>query len=103
MERDSKTIRQELVTLRLDAEVTQEECAVRTVILLQELIETERIELKQALETKPFVLSCGDCDAYGPETYEKAVANGWTEIAPDNGKSWSFLGYCLDCAQTQAE
>lgn len=103
MKRNSKTIRHELVTLRLDADVTQEECAERTVLLLQELIEVERIELKLALETKPFVLTCGDCDANGPDTYEKAIANGWTEIAPDNGASWNFLGYCRDCAQIQAE
>jgi hypothetical protein len=96
MVRDSKTIRHELVALRLDTEVTHEECAERTVLLLQELIEAERIELKKALGAMPFVLSCGDCDASGPDTYEKAIANGWIEIAPDNGVSWNFLGYCRD-------
>jgi len=103
MEHDSKTITSELITLRLDADITDQERTDETVRLLAELQEALRVELQRALETKPFVLACGDCDASGPDTYEKAVANGWTEIAPDNGTSWNFLGYCPDCVQTQAE
>src|SRR5260221_5162441 len=101
MKRDSQKIISELITLRLDAEITDKERTDETVRLLTELQEAQRVELQRALETKPFVLACGDCDVDGPETYEKAVADGWTEIAPDEGTSWNFLGYCPDCAQTQ--
>jgi hypothetical protein len=100
MQRSSKTICQELVFLRLDADVTEPERTDETVRLLGEYQEALRIELQKALETKPFSLICTGCDKDGPESYTKAIAEGWTEIAPDDGMSWNFLGCCPDCTKS---
>lgn len=67
---------------------------------LGEYQEALRIELQKTLETKPFSLICNGCDNDGPESYTKAIAEGWTEIAPDDGMSWNFLGYCPDCSNS---
>jgi hypothetical protein len=100
MDRTSKTITSEIVTLRLDADVTDQERSDETVRLLGEYQEALRVELQKALETKPFSLICTGCDADGPDTYDKAIAEGWTEVAPDDGISWNFLGYCSDCTKS---
>lgn len=100
MERDSKTICQEIITLRLDADVTDQERSDETVRLLGEYQETLRIELQKALETKAFSLVCSGCDTDGPDTYDIAIAEGWTEVVPDDGMSWNFLGYCSECTKS---
>lgn len=100
MGRDSKTIYQEIVALRLDADVTNQERNDETVRLLEEYQEVLRVELQKALETKPFSLICANCDVDGPVTYENAIAKGWTEIVPNDGLSWNFLGYCFDCTKS---
>lgn len=43
----------------------------------------------------PFVVACYECDCDSPDSYEQAIAEGWTEIeyAPD-GFSSNFYGYC---------
>ncbi|MBX3436987.1 MAG: hypothetical protein KF861_05820 [Planctomycetaceae bacterium] len=46
----------------------------------------------------PFTLSCEECDAASPETYEEAVAAGWTEIVFfPQGSAENYLGLCPDC------
>lgn len=100
MGRDSNVICQEIIALRLDADVLEQERTDETVRLLGEYQEALRIELQKALETKPFSLICNGCDNDGPESYTKAIAEGWTEIAPDDGMSWNFLGYCPDCSNS---
>ena len=45
----------------------------------------------------PFVLSCVDCDAEGPGSYDGAVAEGWARIRFfPNSLAENFLGYCPD-------
>ncbi len=66
--------------------------------LLQEYVAVSRIELRQALETFPFILACTECDVDSPESYEQALAEGWKEILPDDGAGWYFLGLCSDCS-----
>lgn len=100
MGRDSKTICQELYALRLDADIADQERSDGTLRLLGEYQEALRKELQRALETKPFSLICTGCDSDGPETYTKAIDEGWTEIAPDDGMSWNFLGCCPDCTKS---
>ncbi len=45
----------------------------------------------------PFSVSCFECDAGSPASYEEATAAGWTEIEfrPDLPME-NFLGYCPD-------
>jgi hypothetical protein len=47
------------------------------------------------LRDVPFVLACVECDCDSPDSYEQAIAEGWTHIsyAPD-GFSSNFYGYC---------
>ena len=45
----------------------------------------------------PFVLSCVDCDAEGPGSYDEAITEGWTSIRFfPNSLAENFLGYCPD-------
>jgi hypothetical protein len=45
----------------------------------------------------PFTLACVSCDADSPETFEEAVQQGWTDIQPDDGLGWNYLGICPAC------
>ena len=50
----------------------------------------------------PFTLSCYQCDAGDPQSYEQAIREGWTEIGyyPE-GLSENFLGLCPDCRRQE--
>jgi hypothetical protein len=56
------------------------------------------------LTTIPFSLVCETCDAgMDIETYEQAVAEGWTEIEYDPGlPQANFVGTCPECSREQA-
>lgn len=43
----------------------------------------------------PFVIACVECDCDSPDSYDEAIAAGWTQItyAPDAFSS-NFYGYC---------
>lgn len=69
--------------------------------LLKEYSVVSRFELKQALETLPFIIACLECDTDSPENYQQAVAEGWQEIVPDDGPGWHFLGVCPACAEKE--
>ena len=46
----------------------------------------------------PFTLSCCDCDSGDPESYEEAVAAGWTDIRfVPQSVAENFLGMCPEC------
>jgi hypothetical protein len=47
----------------------------------------------------PFTLSCYGCDCDSPDSYEEAIAAGWTDIqfTPD-GLAENYLGFCPECA-----
>ena len=49
----------------------------------------------------PFSLSCYSCDASGPDSYEAALTEGWSEIefAPA-AASENFFGDCPECANS---
>ena len=51
----------------------------------------------------PFSIECFSCDA-GTEidSAEQAIAKGWTNIQPDNGAAWNYLGDCPDCLKDEA-
>ena len=52
----------------------------------------------------PFTLSCFDCDADGPETFEAALEEGWRDIEfVPSGLSSNFLGCCPDHGESNAE
>lgn len=50
----------------------------------------------------PFSLSCRECDACGPESYQDALAEGWREIefAP-NAVAENFFGDCPEHADSE--
>ncbi len=52
----------------------------------------------------PFVVACYECDCDSPDSYEQAMAEGWTQIeyAPE-GFSSNFFGYCPAHGLTEAE
>ena len=52
----------------------------------------------------PFSLSCTDCDADSPDSYQEAIAEGWTgiEFFPE-GIAENFLGICPDCRRRDEE
>ena len=101
MERDSNTIYLEIITLRSDAAESNMEGSEQIEELLSEYQKALKAELLRAVETLLFSLVC-DCDADGPATYTEALAEGWTNIVPDNGFSWNFLGCCPTCTRAQA-
>jgi hypothetical protein len=46
----------------------------------------------------PFTLSCSDCDSGHPESYDEAVAAGWTDIRfVPQSMAENFLGLCPEC------
>lgn len=45
----------------------------------------------------PFTLACVSCDADSPETHAEAVHQGWTDIQPDDGLGWNYIGICPVC------
>lgn len=50
-----------------------------------------------------FTLSCDTCNNEGPDTYEAAIAEGWTRLRhTPAGTSENFLGYCAVCRKTDA-
>ena len=52
----------------------------------------------------PFALSCDTCNNDGPESYEEAVAEGWTHLRyTPAGLSENFLGFCPDCQVEEAQ
>lgn len=69
--------------------------------LLEDYRQVSVSELHKALETQPFSLACSQCDVDGPAQYKEALAEGWLEIAPDDGLSWNFLGLCPDCSKEE--
>lgn len=45
--------------------------------------------------TVPFSVSCFDCDAATPDSYEEAVTEGWTQIVfRPEGLAENFMGCC---------
>jgi hypothetical protein len=56
------------------------------------------------LRDVPFVIACVECDCDSPDTYDAAIAAGWTHIsyAPD-GFSSNFYGYCPEHRLTELE
>lgn len=49
-----------------------------------------------------FSLECLECDAgMSVESYNQAVAEGWTKIEHDDGPAWNFLGLCPDCKEAR--
>jgi len=47
------------------------------------------------LRDVPFSISCLECDCDSPDSYEEAIAAGWTEITYEpNGMMENFFGYC---------
>ncbi|MCA9078013.1 MAG: hypothetical protein R3C02_26335 [Planctomycetaceae bacterium] len=49
-------------------------------------------------EDVPFTISCIECDMDSPETYDQAVADGWTQIQfYPQGSSENYLGICPVC------
>lgn len=63
----------------------------------------QAIELGPYLEKHPFALSCVGCDQGAPETYDEAIAEGWTDISFDDGPGWYFLGTCPGCREEEAK
>lgn len=51
----------------------------------------------------PFSVACWTCDAGQGLTLEEARLLGWKHIAPNDGPSWNYLGYCPDCQKEGAE
>ncbi len=101
MERDSNAIYQEIITLRSDADASEIEQSEQIEELLSQYQQALKAELLRAIEILPFSLVC-DCDADGPAIYAEAIAEGWTNIIPDDGFSWNFLGCCPTCTLAQA-
>ncbi len=52
----------------------------------------------------PFVLSCDTCNNEGPDSYDAAVAAGWTGIRYyPSGLSENVLGQCGACRQRDGD
>ncbi len=50
----------------------------------------------------PFTLSCSECDRDSPDSYDEAIADGWTHIVYfPQGCSENFLGLCPACRQEE--
>ena len=50
----------------------------------------------------PFTLACVECSNEGPDSFDEAVAGGWTRVSCDaNGLSWNFLGWCPHCGNSE--
>lgn len=58
---------------------------------------------KLAAINKPETIACTDCDAESPDSLAVALAQGWTELAPDDGAGWNYLGLCPDCRAAMFE
>ncbi len=67
--------------------------------------ELAEMPVEQAAKQTAFSLDCNYCsnanDVVGidADTYEQAVASGWTDIAYNDGASWNFLGKCPECTK----
>ena len=56
--------------------------------------------LHQIPRQVPFTLTCATCNNDGPDTYTKAIDEGWTRIEYfPAGVSENFLGECPICRQ----
>ena len=58
---------------------------------------------KLAALNKPESIACTDCDADSPDSLAVALHEGWTELTPDNGVGWNYLGLCPDCLKKDYE
>ena len=49
----------------------------------------------------PFTLTCNTCGNEGPDTFDDAVADGWSQVRhTPAGESYNFLGLCPICHAT---
>jgi len=51
-------------------------------------------------ERLPETITCCRCDAQR-ESIQEAADEGWTDITPDDGPSWNYLGLCPECREEE--
>jgi len=56
---------------------------------------------KLAALNKPETIACTECDVASPDSLAVALHDGWTNLVPDDGVEWNYLGVCPDCQQVE--